>query len=479
MSFFSPQFFGFVIVILVLYYLINPKYQKVLLFLASSVFIGTFSIVFLVYTYLFVIINYILGLLVEKSLKGSLKRRIFYLLGIYLNIGILVFFKYINFLLLAFIQLFGIFNVEISSIALNILFPLGISYYVFQGIGYLIQINRGLEILEKDIFIYSNYYVFFPKFLAGPIELSKNFIPQLRMIYEFDYENVIKGFRLILWGAFKKLVIADRLAYVINGVYPNLESVTGNVFLFTLLLQPLQLYFDFSGYTDMALGIGRAFGFKLNENFRRPFFSSTVTEFWKRWHISLINWCKEFIFIRLVHNKLKLGIWASVYAVFITFLIIGIWHGPRWNFIILGLLQGVVVNYEYFTRRFRSNIGGKLPKKLVLYSSYLMVYIFFGLTLVFFNAVEVSDAAYFISHLFKDIDITDLSLMYLNNFDKAIVLIGTFLVLIVEFRQENGKDVFERIILWPRWARYAFYYILIFFVIYFGSSSQEFVYMQF
>jgi len=479
MDFFSPVFFGFFLIVLILYYNVNDKYQKIIILLTSSVFIGSLSLTFLIYTYAFIILNYLFAFLLVKYQQSPGKRRIIFNAGMFVNIGSLVFFKYINFLLSSIVQFLNVFNPEISELSLKIILPIGISYFTFQGIGYLLQIYRGNEDMEKNIIVFSNYFLFFPKFIAGPIEQSKSFLPQLKSVYQYNYSDITEGLRLILWGAFKKMVIADRLAMVINGVYPNMEEMSGNIFLMTFLLQPLQLYFDFSGYTDIALGMGRTLGFKLTDNFRRPFFSTSVTEFWQRWHISLTSWCNEYIFKRLMFKKRKWGIWASVYAVFIAFLVIGVWHGARMNFLILGLLQGIAINYEFFTKRYRLNIGSKLPRKLVLYTSYILVYLFFCFTLVFFNATEVTEAFYFISHIFGAIDISNLSLMFLTNSDKIIVLISVLIAFIIEFRQEYGKDVFSEIGSWPAWTRLGFYYMLCILIIYFGSPSQEFVYIQF
>jgi len=350
MSLYSPEFFGFLLLLLALYYTINPKAQKAILFLASSFFIGTFSLWFLGYTFLFIIINYVFALLIDKYKQNEKLQKIFCNVGIALNISSLVFFKYINFIIENLISYFSAFHHPLSLHGLNLIIPIGISYYTFQGISYLLQIYRGHETMEKNVLVFSNYFLFFPKFLAGPIELSKTFIPQLKINHNFIYEDVKAGFQLILWGAFKKMVIADRLAMIIHGVYSDVGQFSGNPLIITFLLQPLHLYCDFSGYTDIALGIGRAFGLNLTPNFNRPFFSTSVTMFWRRWHMSLSNWCNEFIFKRLSFKMRKWGKWASVFAVFITFLVIGVWHGPGWKFIILGLLQGIAINYEFFTK---------------------------------------------------------------------------------------------------------------------------------
>jgi len=479
MDFFSPLFFVFFLLVLFIYYIINNKGQKIVLFLSSSLFVGLLSVSFLLYTYISILANYLIALQTEKYNQNARIKKIISNSGILLNIGALVFFKYLGFIIYSVDEFLHLFNFSVSLTFPDIIIPLGISYYTFQGISYLLQVYRGIEKAEKNIIVFSNYFLLFPKFLAGPIELSKKLIPQLNNIHSFYYPDILDGLKQILWGAFKKMVIADRLAMLINGVYPNLEGMSGNILIFTFILQPLQIYCDFSGYTDIAVGIGKTLGFKLTDNFNRPFFSTNVSMFWQRWHISLTAWCNEFIFRRLIFKRRKWGLWASVYSVFITFLVIGLWHGPRWNYIILGLLQGIAINYEFFTRKFRLKIAGMLPKKLVLFLSYIVVYLFFCFTLIFFNATKVSDSLYFISHMFVNINFSDFYLEFLTRFDKIIVLISLIFLFIVEFRQERGKNIFDEIGLWPRWIRTLCYYVICILIIYFGSPVKEFVYMQF
>jgi alginate O-acetyltransferase complex protein AlgI len=479
MNLFSPAFFAFFLTTFILYYLVEPRFQRILIFLSSSIFIGIFSIPFLIYTYLFIALNFTFALMVTRNSQRPKARKIICNTGILLNIGSLVFFKYLNFIILSIGQLFNLVNFQAQLSPLKIIMPIGISYYTFQGISYILQVYRGNEPFEKNIVVFSNFFMFFPKFLAGPIEFSKNFIPQLRKTFTIYYPDFAEALKLILWGAFKKMVIADRLSMIVNGVYPNLHSNSGNILLITFLIQPLQLYCDFSGYTDIALGIGRSFGFKLTDNFNRPFFSTGVTMFWQRWHISLSSWCNEFIFKRLSFKKRKWGIWATIYAVFVTFFVIGIWHGPRWNFIILGLLQGIAINYEFFTKKIRLKIAGKLPGVFVLRSSQIITYLFFCLTLVFFFSPKVSDSIYFISNMFRNLDPTNLSIVFLNRSDKIIVLFSLLILFIVDFRREKGKDIFYEIGLWPNWQRKTVYYLICILIIYFGSPHKEFIYMQF
>jgi alginate O-acetyltransferase complex protein AlgI len=474
----SPEAICFSLFILILYYIIRPGAQKYLLLMASSIFIYTFSLPFLAYTLLFVLMNYsIIRLLDNKKTKTS--RKLICNTGITLNILSLVFFKYINFIIENIALVLHLFNHSLVFNNLNLIVPIGISYYTFQGISYTLQIYRGHEKIEKDIVVFSNYFLFFPKFIAGPIELSKNFIPQLKEKYQLNYSNLQEGFQLVLWGAFKKMVIADRLSLLIHGVYSNVNNFSSQTLLITFFLQPLHLYCDFSGYTDIALGIGRLFGFKLTNNFNRPFFSTSVTMFWRRWHISLSTWCNEFIFKRLSFKKRKWGNWASVYAVFVTFLIIGIWHGTGWNFIILGLLQGIAINYEFFTKKTRLKIAAELPPKFVLVVSCLITYLFFCFTITFFNSTTLPDTITFISSLFTNTNLTDNSTNLLTTIDKTVLFISVGFLAITEFRQEIGKNIFAEVYSWPTWIRWTIYYAIIALIFLFGSPQQEFVYMKF
>jgi alginate O-acetyltransferase complex protein AlgI len=258
-----------------------------------------------------------------------------------------------------------------------------------------------------------------------------------------------------------------------------LDTLSGNMLVFTFLLQPITLYCDFSGYTDIALGIGKTFGFTLTNNFNRPFFSSSITMFWKRWHISLSSWCNEFIFRRLSFKIRSWGIWGSVTSVFVTFIIIGLWHGPGWNFLILGILQGIAINYEFFSKKYRIKIFSNLPNRFVLWIGIILTYIFVCTTLLLFYAPNISDVAYFISNMFMNIDFTNLNLEYLSLFDKVIVCISLIILFMIELQQQRGRDIINDIGLWPRWIRILCYYSILILIVYFSSPSKEFVYIQF
>ncbi|NOU18145.1 MAG: MBOAT family protein [Bacteroidales bacterium] len=389
----------------------------------------------------------------------------------------MVFFKYLSFIITGLLSFFNFFGFSNNFHTNNILIPIGISYYTFQGIGYILQVYREHEKAERNIFIFSNYFLFFPKFLSGPIELSKTFIPQLKSVQNFKWENIQEGVQLILWGAFKKLVIADRLYVIINSAYPNIGQYSGNTLFVTFLLQPLLLYCNFSGYTDIALGVGRTFGFKLTDNFNRPFFSPSVTQFWRRWHISLSNWCNEFIFKRLSFKMRKWGSWSGFFAVFITFLVIGIWHGASWKFVVLGLLQGIAINYEFFTKKYRLQIASKFPSYLVTSFSCLATYLFFCLSLTFFYANSLSDALYFISKLFINVNFSTLTLPFITDIDKVIILISLLIVFVVDFIQEQGIKEIKAWWAFPAIIIFLFFVLLINFVT--SVTSTPFIYTLF
>ncbi len=479
MIFSTLEFFMFIIVLLVLYYQVRKTHQWFVLLLASSAFLGYLSVNFLVYTYLIIIINYLLGIYIEKQIHQ--KRRFYlYLGGIIFNIGQLVFFKYINFLIENANTFIGLFEPGSEIQYINIIIPVGISYYTFEGIGYLIEIYRGSGKAERHFGLFASYILFFPKLLAGPIERSKTFLPALRKSYSFDKELFHDGMIQIFWGLFKKLVIADRLVLLINNVYGNVTEFTGVPLLIVLVLQVFHIYCDFSGYTDIAIGIGKLFGIKLSNNFDRPLFSQNVSMFWRKWHMTLSNWCNDYIFKRILLKRIRWKKWAAVYGVFITFLIIGIWHGSGWNFVILGAMQGVAINYEFFTKRKRLQIASKMNTYWVKFFSRMIVFFFFAVTLVFFNAKSVGDAHYFLTHLFQGIEykLTGFD-MGVTHSDHIIALIGIGIVLLFDYMNEKGILIREALKTKPVF-RYSLYYGLVIVVLMFGKfAASDFVYFQF
>lgn len=480
MSFFSVNYFLLLCITFMAFYAINNNYKYWIIFFASIFFIFSISVNALLFALLFSAINYTAGLILFKYKEDRNLRKITFWSIISLDIGILVFYKYINFIFENINCFLEAGQIQTKLNLLNLLLPIGISYFTFQSIGYIVRINRGFEIPEKNFIIFSSFLLFFPKFLSGPVERSNHFLPQIKNLGNFNPSVVSSGLRFILFGAFKKMVIADNLYEPVSRVYSNVESYSGNPLLVAFLLQLIYIYCDFSGYTDIALGSAKLFGVNLIDNFNRPFLSKNITEFWKRWHISLSSWCNEFIYFPFIVKYRKQGNKAAVIGIFLTFIIIGIWHGANWTFVILGLLQAVAIVYEFFTKRYRLKLTSGFPTWLVNIFSRILVYVFMGISMIFFFSDSVHDAFFFLSHLFVGIQFTFSTYSLIPDKAKFLLAICCFLVLfIIEMINEKGYDLQIVFLDQSRWIRWTIYYILIILIYFFNSEISTFVYMNF
>jgi len=450
-----------------------------MLLAANLFFIAMLSPNLVIFTFVFIIINYFFGRALESQLDTPWRLKVFWG-AIFTNIGILAFYKYINFLFENINEILGLFSANLALPYLSLIIPVGISYYTFQALGYIIRINRRAEKSERNFIIFANYLAFFPKFLAGPVERSNHYLPQVNAGIVFKEENITAGLRLFLWGMFKKVVIGDNLGAPVSMVYGNIENYSGVSLLLVFFIQAIHLYCDFSGYTDMALGTARIFGIKLADNFNRPFFAKNVGEFWRRWHISLSSWCNDFIFSPFIVKYRKYGNKAAIVGIFVTFFVIGIWHGANWTFVIVGLLQGVAISYEFITKRKRLQIASKLNPGVVAFFSRVLTCLFFSLTLVFFNSNNIGDAIYFLTHMFSDIqfNLSGNKLLY-HPFDFFIALGLFFVLFIIEYRIEKGFDLTEIFLKSPRVIRWVGYYLLIISVFYYSGAGDTFVYLKF
>ena len=480
----SLGYIVFLAVITLLYYILPARFQRPLLLVASLAFIGSLSMPFLLFAVVFSVINYLFGIWMN-ALKTPRHRKFLYFTSLFVNIGALIFFKYSNFFLENINFLLRSFAARETVPLLSVLLPLGISYYTFQCLGYMYRVYKGIEEYEKRLDVFMIYNLFFPKFISGPIEKSNSFLPQLHQNKQWNNEDISAGLHLLLFGFFKKLAIADTLGLIINQVYGNVFEYSGLTLIVTYLLQPFYIYFDFSGYTDIALGSARLLGFKLTDNFNRPFFAENVSTFWRRWHISLTAWCNEFIFMIVMYKRRKWKNWGSAYAVFLAFLIIGIWHGPRWNFIILGIIQALAINYEFFTRRSRIRIARKLPAGLVLRISRILTFLFFAFSLIFFYAETSAQSTHFISNLFASLDLDVLTsnfrdlviVQYRRDFFLALIILVIWMIF--ETYQERKVDIygwFQKLNIWVRWP---VYYFLIILMLWLAKGENTFVYQQF
>ncbi len=407
MLFNSINYFLFLPAVFIINYCLPDRFRWIFVLAASIVFYMVGGAANIVTPVIIVLTTFICGRLIEQTFNPN-KKKIYFLSGLFINIGLLVFFKYINFFIASAFDGFNfidhLFNGEQSvihsAIVLQLIIPLGISYITFQAIGYLIEINRGNQKSEKNIGLFATYIMFFPKILSGPIERAENFLPQLRQKHIFDYDQVVEGLKRILWGLFKKLVVANRLALYTDAVFNNSQQHSGITLLVACIFFTIQLYADFSGYTDIAIGSAQILGYRLMENFNSPFIAKSVTEFWRRWHISLTTWVNEYIYTPIVINFRNWNKWSVVYAGMITFLILGFWHGASWNYIIFGFLQGVILSAEFLSRKIRKTFRNQIPAWLNTILGICFTFGYFSFSTVFFKAKTASEAFSIIEKIF-------------------------------------------------------------------------------
>ncbi|MZP56730.1 MAG: hypothetical protein GT600_14900 [Bacteroidales bacterium] len=469
----SVPFALLALVSLLVFYLLPSRLRVMFLVLLGCGFIASYSYLLIIYLILFVLINYYVGIYVEKARSPKVILR----LGITFNILQLVILKYASFAINPIFRLFNS-DIDISKLG-EILVPLGISYFTLQAIGYLINIKMGWEKPEKSFGNFLLYISFFPKFLSGPIERSNHFLPQVKGEKQFDIHQVTAGLRIALVGFFKKVVIANQLGLLITGTYSDLQSADTGHFIMVLIIQPLYLYFDFSGYTDIAIGLAKAFGYDLLPNFNRPFMSINVTTFWKRFHMSLSLWFNDYVFRQLSFRYRRWGQYASSFAVFITFILFGVWHGAGWNFMILGLIQALAINYEFFTRNQRFAVFSKLPDNLRRALGRIITYLFFGFSLVFFFSADLESVFRFFSGLgngFSIISVTEYGLAFYPALLLALIL------LLAEYVEEDHAGISKSISkIWYSSGilRFSVYYIISICVLIFIGSGLTFVYQAF
>jgi len=479
MIFNSVAFILFFVVTLLLYYCLPLKYRWWWIIATGVFFYCYANPVYIIVPLFIATVTYIAALQMQKAATEK-KATSIYLLAIITNIGLLVFFKYTNFFTNTFIDVFNLFNssnVKVSNpFLLNIAAPLGISYITFQAIGYLIEIKKGNHEAEKHLGHFTAYLLFFPKIIAGPVERAHNFLPQLKAIKPLQYDDISIGIKQFIWGLFKKLVVADRLSIYVNAVYNNYEHHSGITLLVTAIFYLFQMYADFSGYTDMALGLARMMGFNLTQNFNRPLFAKSITEFWRKWHISLSTWFADYFYNPIAIKKRDWGKWSIVYASFTTFIVLGFWHGANWTFIIFGAMHGLLLSIEFFTRKSRKDFRKKIPAWFNSITGIAFTCGYFALSLIFFRADTVTEALNILRKIitlegrFFLVDPPTLLL--------SLVVIG--IMYLIEFKKEffNSAFTFSENNNWL--VRSLFYSFLLIMILLTGVfDGGQFIYFQF
>jgi len=483
MLFNSIDFAIFLPIVFILYWFVtnkNLKLQNFLIVAASYLFYGWWDWRFLSLILFSTIIDYTVGQKLRNE-ENQLRRIVLLWTSVLVNLGFLGFFKYYNFFLDNLVTAFSFFGQEIKGNSLNIILPVGISFYTFQTLSYTIDVYKRRLEPTKDFIAFSAFVSFFPQLVAGPIERATHLLPQFYKKRTFDYSKAVDGMRQILWGLFKKIVIADNCAEYANQIFNNSADMNGSTLVLGALFFTFQIYGDFSGYSDIAIGTSRLFGFDLMRNFNFPYFSRDIAEFWRRWHISLSTWFRDYLYIPL-GGSLG-GTWMKVRNTFIIFIVSGFWHGANWTFIVWGALNAIYFLPLLLTNNNRNNLEtvakGKLLPNLKEISLMLLT---FGLTVfawIFFRAENIGHAISYITEILSPslFSIPTFSGMY--NALITIILIGAFVL--TEWFGREGQYGIENISLkWKPIFRYTFYYIIVFAIIYFGNFNEnQFIYFQF
>ncbi|SMC96085.1 MBOAT family O-acyltransferase [Pedobacter africanus] len=477
MLFNSINFAIFLPIVFVLYWFVtnkNLKAQNILLLVSSYFFYACWDWRFLFLLVFSTALDYYTGLKIASSEKKSMKKFWFWL-SITVNLGFLGVFKYYNFFISSFAEAVGQLGMSFNPWTLKVILPVGISFYTFHGLSYVIDIYKERIKPEKDFVDYSVFVSFFPLLVAGPIERATHLLPQIQKKRSFDYARAIDGLRQILWGLFKKVVIADRSAEYVNQIFNHHTDYSGSTHILGAIFFAFQIYCDFSGYSDIALGTARLFGIELLRNFSFPYFSRDIAEFWRRWHISLSTWFRDYLYIPLGGSKG--GMWLKIRNTFIIFLVSGFWHGANWTFIIWGFLNALYIMPSIIFNTNRNHLDIVAQGKIFPTTrEFIAMVITFGLTVfawIFFRAESVEAAFTYIGEIFSPS-------LFTVPYVKPLLLALALVFLIVEWLGREGQYALAHFgTSWPRPLRWATYYAILIAIFLFAGGEQQFIYFQF
>nr|WP_295866621.1 MBOAT family O-acyltransferase [uncultured Chitinophaga sp.] len=447
--------------------------------MASCIFYAAFVPVYILILFLTIIIDYVAGLMIEKS-EGK-TRKLYLTLSIVANVSVLAVFKYYNFFIGNINELLSQLNITAHSLPLlNMILPIGLSFHTFQAMSYTIEVYRGKQKAEKHFGIYALYVMFYPQLVAGPIERPQNILHQFYEKHAFVFTRVTSGLKLMLWGLLMKVVIADRLAIYVNAVYNNAERHNGNTLILASVFFAFQIYCDFAGYSYIAIGSARVMGFDLMTNFNHPYFATSVDEFWKRWHISLSTWFRDYVYIPLGGNRVAVPRWY--FNLFFVFLLSGLWHGANWTYVAWGALNGLYLIFAIITKDWRAQLNRLtgLSKHPTLLKAVQIVITFALITIawVFFRANNISEAFLILKKMAFERGPVYFELSSLPTMVYSFM--GILGLCIIEYKREfwAGKLVFFNS---PNiYIRYATYSLAIIIILLFGVfDGGQFIYFQF
>lgn len=488
MPFNSILFLLFLLVVVVLYNTMPKRGRRLLLLVCGYVFYAFNGYLYLLYLLLVTGLSYLGAFFVERSVN---KKKTMLGLSIVVTLSFLIFFKYTDFAILTYNDLSSLLQGETINLP-HLMVPMGISFYSFVAVGYLVDVYKGKSSKESNFLDYALFVSYFPAILSGPIERSTTLLPQLKSLERTRYENAREGFILLLWGAFYKVVLADRLAICANSIFSDVHSYQGLSLLTASLAFTFQIYFDFAGYTYMALGISRFFNIKLNNNFNKPYLAVSLTDFWRRWHISLTSWFRDYLYIPLGGNRVSQGRWC--FNILVVFLISGLWHGAYYTFIIWGGIHAVVQIVEkYVIRNKELRVGSHRGNNMMVrFARVVITFCIVSAAWVFFKAASVEDAIYMLKGMciFSDYSFSQIFIFkgtYLL-FGMSIIdtILSVFFVcfaIIFEIFVGSNNDGLSI----PKWflkqtmsVRWVIYVVLTLLILWFGKLGvSEFVYFNF
>jgi alginate O-acetyltransferase complex protein AlgI len=478
MLFNSFSFAIFAPIVFLLYWFVvqkSLKAQNALLLIASYFFYSCWDWRFLFLLLFSTGLDYFSGLQIEKTVNTTY-RKIWFYTSITINLSFLAVFKYFDFFVLSFQNLLLKVGLSIDVFTLNIILPVGISFYTFHGLSYVIDVYKKRIVAEKNFVEYAVFVSYFPLLVAGPIERATHLLPQIKVRRIFNYDRAISGLYQILWGLFKKIVIADNCAHYVNEIFNDSSNYSGSTLVMGALFFSFQIYGDFSGYSDIALGTSRLFGIELLKNFAFPYFSRDIAEFWRRWHISLSSWFKDYVYIPLGGSKG--GKWMQIRNTFIIFLLSGFWHGANWTFLIWGFLNALYFLPLLLTNNNRTNLGSVAKNRWFPdYKEIIQILVTFGLTTfawIFFRANSVTLAFHYIKGIFTK------SLFTLPEIRPTFLIILVLFFIIIEWLGREGNfalDNFRK--QGNRFFRWSFLMLILVLLFIFGKEEQQFIYFQF
>lgn len=484
MIFNSITFLIFFIIVFLIYWILlknNTKLQNIFLLLVSYFFYGYANWKMLPLLAISTFIFYEIGIFIRNAKSEKISKAWTYL-GVIIGITILLYFKYLNFFIESFIQLFNTIGFQINIHTFNIIMPLGISFFTFRLISYVIDIYHDKIEPNRDFVTFATYISFFPCLLSGPIDRPK-FIQQLEKDRTFDYNKAVDGCRQILWGLFKKVVVADNCAVYVDQIWNNYHDYTGSTLLLSAIIYVFQMYADFSGYSDMAIGVGKLLGFKIADNFKTPLFALNIKDFWQRWHISLTNWLTDYVFMPLNLSFRNLGTLGIVLAIIVNFVLCGLWHGANWTFVVWGLYHGLLYVPLILTGEFYKKAKLKTYNKIDIpifkdFCRMALTFMLVAFGLIIFRANTLADACAYIGEVLSADLISVPWLINRNYYIPQVIFISIMLVIEWKLRKQSHQfDIYA--VIKNKWINRIIYFILIVLIFWVGGKAETYIYFQF